>query len=271
MLIDDINFDQTNLQIPSMDLIFWEAKLKNYCLVIPVINEGERILNLLKKIKEHNLSDLIDIIIVDGGSIDGSLNVNTLKQLDVRGLIIKRGEGKLSSQLRCAYSFAIEKGYIGILTIDGNDKDDPSAIPNFVDALNEGYDFIQASRFIEGGEASNTPFSRYFAIRFIHAPMLSLASGFKWTDTTQGFRGYSRRVLIDPNVAPFRKIFCSYELLAYLSYRIPKLGYKCKELPTKRKYPTGEIPTKISLFKGNILVLAILVKACLGFYNPRVK
>eukprot|EP01036_Dinobryon_divergens_P000413 gene413-515_t len=105
--------------------------------------------------------------------------------------------------------------------------------------------------------AENTPLLRDFAIRFIHAPMLSLFSGFKWTDTTQGFRAYSRKMLLDPQIAPFREVFQAYELLAYLSYRAPKLGYRCVELPTIRRYPKGEVPTKISSFKGNLSVLLL--------------
>ena len=107
-------------------------------------------------------------------------------------------------------------------------------------------------------------------IRFIHAPALSFSSGFSWTDTTQGFRAYSRRILLDQRVVPFRDVFISYELLAYLSYRIPKLGYVCRELPTTRQYPAGEVPTKIGGLKGNLAVLKILFKACLGHYNPEM-
>ena len=154
------------------------------------------------------------------------------------------------------------------MTIDGNDKDDPEAIPRFIKALEEGADFVQASRFLQGGVAENTPKSRDFAIRFIHAPMLSMASGFHWTDTTQGFRAYSRKMLLDPRVAPFRDVFMTYELLAYLSYRVPKLGYRCVELPTIRRYPKGEVPTKISSVRGNLSVLQVLFKACTGQYNP---
>lgn len=98
--------------------------------------------------------------------------------------------------------------------------------------------------------------------------MLSLASGFRWTDTTQGYRGYSRRMLLDPQVSIFRDVFVKYELLAYLSYRAPKLGYRCKELPTTRRYPKDEVPTKISGFKGNLEVLRTLFEACRGAYNP---
>ena len=184
------------------------------------------------------------------------------------GLLLKTGAGKLSSQLRCAYAFVLEQGYEGIVTIDGNDKDDPDPIPDFIKALKDGVDFVQASRFISGGAAENTPKSRDFAIRFIHAPVLSIASGFKWTDTTQGFRAYSRKMLLDPKVAPFREVFSAYELLAYLSYRVPKLGYKCIELPTVRRYPKGEVPTKISAIKGNWSVLKVLFNASFGGYNP---
>jgi dolichol-phosphate mannosyltransferase len=255
--------------VPAFETRLWRGRAHRHCVVIPVINEGARIRKLLERMSAQRLADLADIIIVDGGSTDGSLELPMLERLGVRALLLKKGPGRLSAQLRCAYAFALERGYKGIITIDGNDKDDPEAIPRFIDALEAGYDFVQASRFIPGGRGENTPKVRAFAIRWVHAPLLSLFSGFPWTDTTQGFRGYSRRMLLDPEVAPFREVFSSYELLAYLSYRAPRLGYRCLELPTVRRYPaTGEIPTKISTIHGSIVVLQILLRACLGLYNP---
>ena len=255
-------------QVPAFDTPLWLGRQHAFCVVIPLINEGERIKNLLARMAALGIASHADIIIVDGGSTDGSLVLDALQQVGVRGLLVKTGPGKLSAQLRCAYAFALDQGYEGIVTIDGNDKDDPDAIPRFIEALQQGVDFVQASRFVDGGVAENTPASRDFAIRFIHAPMLSLTSGFKWTDTTQGFRAYSRKLLLDPKVAIFRDVFMTYELLAYLSYRAPKLGYRCVELPTVRRYPKGEVPTKISAFKGNLSVLEILFKACRGGFNP---
>lgn len=254
-------------QVPAFETSLWLGKKYDYCVVIPVVNEGERIKSLLNRMATLAIFDIADIIIVDGGSHDDSLALDNLQTVGVRGLLLKTGAGKLSAQLRCAYAFAIEQGYKGIVTIDGNDKDDPEAISRFIDALKNGFDFVQASRFIVGGVAENTPKSRDFAIRFIHAPALSIASGFKWTDTTQGFRAYSSKMLRDPKVSIFRDVFMTYELLAYLSYRAPKLGYRCIELPTIRRYPKGEVPTKISSVKGNLSVLAVLFKACLGVYN----
>lgn len=254
--------------IPSYNVLLWTGKKNKFCIIIPVVNEGERLTRLVSKIKELQIPNIADVIIADGGSIDGSINPNFLSSLDVAGILIKTGPGQLSAQLRCAYSFALKKGYRGIVTIDGNDKDDPVSIPQFIDALNSGFDFVQGSRFIPGGIAENTPLIRYIAIKLIHAPLISVASGFKWTDTTQGFRAYSRKMLLHEDIAVFRNVFMSYELLSYLSYRAPRLGLKCIEIPTMRRYSKGKIITKISFIRGNWSVLKILIKTCLGKYNP---
>jgi dolichol-phosphate mannosyltransferase len=254
--------------VPAFDTTFFLGKSRRFALVIPVINEGSRIQRLLDRMSRLRVEDHADIVIVDAGSTDGSLDVATLKSKGVRGLLVKTGPGKLSAQLRCAYSFVLDGGYEGIVTIDGNDKDDPEPIPEFIAALERGVDFVQASRYVPGGVAENTPWIREIAIRGVHAPMLSLFSGFHWTDTTQGFRAYSRKLLLDPRIAPFRDVFSSYELLFYLSYRAPRLGFSCVELPTARRYPEGKPPTKISAFRGNAGVFRALVTACLGGFDP---
>jgi len=258
---------RANWQVPDFTPLFWSGRQHRHCVVIPVINEGRRITNLLERMGACGIERIADIVIVDGGSTDGSLIPERLRSAGVSGLLLKTGPGRLSAQLRCAYAFALDNGYDGIVTIDGNDKDDPEAIPGFIAALEDGIDFVQASRFIRGGIAENTPLSRRLAVRLVHAPLLSLFSGFRWTDTTQGFRAYSRKLLTDPRVAPFRDVFLGYELLAYLSYRAPKLGFRCMELPTARRYPKGEIPTKISAFRGNLALLGVLFRACFGAYD----
>lgn len=255
--------------VPDHVVERWTGRTRDHCVVIPVINEGERIGRLLQRISALGIADLADIVIVDGGSTDGSLAAERLDANRVAGLIRKTGPGKLSAQLLCAYAFALDQGYVGVVTIDGNDKDDPDAIPAFVQTLKDGYDFVQASRYVPGGVGENTPWLRDLAIRLIHAPALSLASGFRWTDTTQGFRAYSRRLLDDPRMAIFRAEFRDYELLAYMNYRAPRLGFRCIELPTARRYPKGEkAPTKIRPFRGEFALLKTLSDVCRGRFNP---
>ncbi|MFL5404855.1 MAG: glycosyltransferase family 2 protein [Myxococcales bacterium] len=201
-------------EIPAYQVERWRPRRHDRCVVIPVINEGDRIRSLLSRMQALQIADLADIVIVDGGSTDGSLDPGFLESRQVRALLVKTGPGRLGGQLRCAYAFVLDEGYSQIVTIDGNDKDDPEAIPRLFAALEAGVDFVQASRFIEGGVEENTPVLRSLGIRFLHAPMLSFFSGFRWTDTTQGFRGYRAEMLLDPRLAIFRDVFSDYELLA---------------------------------------------------------
>jgi hypothetical protein len=171
--------------------------------------------------------------------------------------------------MRMGFDFAIKTWYAWVIVADGNNKDDMSAIPSFIQSLENGYDHIQWSRYIEGGVEENTPLLRKYWVKYIHAPLISIASGQKSTDTTNGFRAYSMKLLTHPEVLPFRSVFMSYELHYYLSIRSSQLGLKCCEIPVTRSYPKdGPIPSKIKWIRGNFIVLLILIKACLWFYNP---
>lgn len=255
-------------ELPKYSYKEIKSKSSDYCVCIPVINEGKRIQEQLTKLKE--IAKKFDVIICDGGSTDGSLEVEFLKSVNVRGLLIKNDSGKLSAQLRMGYAFALSEGYKGIITVDGNGKDSVENIPDFVKELEEGWDFVQGSRYIKGGKAINTPKIRELAVKLIHIPIISILAGFKYTDTTNGYRGYSRELLLDERVKPFRKIFDTYELLAYLSVVAPKFGFKTKEIPVTRSYPKdGKVPTKISPFKGNFGLMQILFNLVIGKYYPK--
>lgn len=255
--------------VPKFECNQYHEKTREYCVLIPIINEGNRIHTELERAKAARISSYADIIICDGGSTDGCTDEKVLKSLDVNTLLVKHDEGRQGAQLRMGIFFAQKRGYKGVITIDGNNKDSIEDIPNFIKKLQEGYDFVQGSRFIKGGRAVNTPTLRYIAVRLIHAPVISLTAGKYFTDTTNAFRAYSSQYLQDPKVQPLRDIFMNYELLAYLSVRASKLGMKCCEIPVARVYPSsGKVPTKISKFKGNGELLAVLFKNLFGAYNP---
>lgn len=262
---------ETNvIGVPDYEYTEFEKRNKDYVLLIPVINEGQRIIDELKRAYNNHVHDYVDIVVCDGGSTDGSLENNKLISLKVNTLLVKTGQGKQGAQLRMGFYWAKKREYKGIITIDGNNKDSIEDVPLFIERLEEGYDFVQGSRFIKGGEAINTPKYRLLAIKLLHAPLVSLSSGFHYTDTTSAYRGYSVRFLYDKRTDIFRDIFNTYELLAYLSIKAPKLGYKVCEIPVKRFYPKNEaVPTKISPIKGNINLFKILLNACVGKYDPK--
>jgi len=256
-------------ELPAFRCEFWSGKASPMLVMIPVINEGERILSQLGRMRDLALG--LDVLIIDGGSTDGSMEPMRLAgELGVTGLLVKTGPGRLSAQLRLGMAWAMSQGYSGVITIDGNGKDDCRAIPAFAKALREGHDHLQGSRYIDGGVAENTPLDRELAVRFLHAPLISMAARYRYTDTTNGFRGYSRALLLDPRIRPFRGVFTTYNLHYYLAIRAARLGFRVAELPVTRRYPqSGPLPSKIGGWRGKAHILAQTVHAALGHYDPR--
>ncbi len=257
-----------NREVPSYDIHEFTPRRTRYAVLIPVINEGERLLAQLRRMEF--LVGKGDVIIGDGGSRDTSGDPEVLKTYPaVRALLVKTGPGKLSAQMRMLLDWAVNEGYEGFVFIDGNGKDGVEAIPSFFAALDEGFDYVQGSRYIPGGEEINTPWDRKIGVALLHAPLISLAAGFRYTDTTNGFRAVSRRVVLDERVQPFRDIFDTYNLHYYLSVRIPRLGFRVRELPVRRAYPDkGPTPSKISGVSAKLYIIRLLLKAVFGCYNP---
>jgi dolichol-phosphate mannosyltransferase len=254
-------------EVPAFSTTLLRPRRSDYCLCVFVLNEGPRIRAQLERMQL--LGDAIDIVIADGGSTDGATAPEVLAAHGVQALLVKQGPGRLSAQMRMALAHALHHDYRGVVVMDGNNKDDPSAVPAFVRLLEEGYDHVQGSRYLPGGRAVHTPWARHLGVRLLHAPLISLAGGFRYTDTTNGFRAYSRRLLLDARVAPFRAVFDRYELHYYLAIRAAELGFRVCETPVTRAYPAkGKAPTKIAGLRGNLAILRTLFKACRHHYDP---
>ncbi len=258
--------------VPAFEANEYAPKQRDYVVLIPIINEGERIHLELQRAKDNGVSQYADIVICDGGSTDGCTDKAILRSLEVNTLLTKRDTGKQGAQLRMGLWFAFQRGYKGVITVDGNNKDSIEDVPKFIKKLEAGYDLVQGSRYVPGGKAINTPFIRHISVKLIHAPIISLTAGQRFTDTTNAYRAYSMRYLQHPEVLPLRDVFMTYELLAYLSVRATQLGLKACEIPVTRAYPKeGKTPTKISFFKGNSELMKILLKNAFGAYKPKAE
>jgi dolichol-phosphate mannosyltransferase len=209
-----------------------------------------------------------DVILSDGGSHDGSTEQSRLARLGVRTLLVTNERG-LGSALRHGIRYALNEGYSGVVTIDGNGKDGVEAIGRFCALLEEGYDFVQGSRFLSGGKCENTPLDRYLGIRWFIAPLISRASKFPFTDPTNGFKGLSRNLLEDSRMALLREELSSFNFQFYLNYRAPLLGHRVIEIPVSRVYPrAGPIPTKIVGLRHRIRLVTEFLYTISGRYDP---
>ncbi|MGD9560409.1 MAG: glycosyltransferase family 2 protein, partial [Oscillospiraceae bacterium] len=157
--------------VPDFECTEFFEKRRAYCLLIPVINENGRLAAQLARAQQAGISRWVDIAICDGGSTDGSTQPEKLCRADVRALLVKTGPGRQGAQLRTGIYWALQQGYEGVLTIDGNNKDSIENVPRFIQKLKAGHDFVQGSRFVKGGLAVNTPLHRLLAVRAVHAPL----------------------------------------------------------------------------------------------------
>jgi dolichol-phosphate mannosyltransferase len=253
-------------EVPPHGVEMFGPRKSRYCVIVFALDEGARFAAQIEAMRP--LAADIDIIAADGGSTDGSVDRRRMEPNGVRAVLVNRGPRGLGAQMRMAFDFVLAEGYEGVVCVDGNGKDDTSAVPRFVAALDHGFDHVQGSRFIAGGKGINTPLDRLIAVRLIHAPAIRLASGYHYTDTTNGFRAYSRRLLTDPRVAVLRDCFVGYGLHYYLAIRAARLGFRLTEVAVIRRYPVAGTPTKIHGLRGRARVVQALVAACLGRYDP---
>ncbi len=255
-------------EVPAFEVqTFDERPRTRFLIGIPVLNEGERIRAQLRQMEQLDFG--CDYVIADGGSTDDGVDPDLLRETGVRALLTKTGPGRMGAQLRMLFAWALREGYEGIITIDGNGKDGLDALVPIRERLEAGYDFVQGSRYLPGGHHENTPLDRQIGVRLIHSPLVSLAAGFHYTDSLNGLRAWSSRLLLDPRVDPFRDVFCKYEMHYYLSIRAPRLGYRVCEVPADRRYPAkGPTPSKIRGVRSKLDVLGQLLRTLAGRYNP---
>lgn len=251
--------------VPEYSISRFTEKSTKYCIIPIVYNEGDKFLKQLERMSAN--SDLVDIIIAERRSTDGSTAPEVLKAAGVKALLTTDAPGGAQA-IRMGFEFALKEGYEGVILIDGNGKDGVESLPKYVKKMDEGYDFIQGSRFMKGGVQRNTPLLRWIGIKMIMGPLMWLGSGYWYTDGTNGFRGYSRRFLEDPRIEPLRDCFVRFNIQYFLSVKAPKLKFRVVEIPVERVYPDdGSVPTKVVGFRHNFQALWEMVLTIFGHYD----
>ncbi len=120
-------------------------KQSTISIVIPLLNEAVSIIKLNHQVEEVFKKDpvnkLIEIIFINDGSTDDSLNI--LKNLNSKDSLVKI----ISFRKNLGKSTALDQGFKKakgdiIVTIDADLQDDPKNIPILIETLNSGYDLV---------------------------------------------------------------------------------------------------------------------------------
>lgn len=156
-------------------------------VIIPVLNESRNIGSLLKKIKSFldKLNITYEIIIVDGGSKDGTVE------------IASRNSDKVIIQKESGFANALREGFKAaqgetLLTLDADFSHLPDFIPRMLERIKES-EIVVASRYTPGGSAEMT-FLRYMLSRLVNL-FFQYGLSLPLKDITSGFRAYQRKVI----------------------------------------------------------------------------
>ncbi len=264
---EQLKYDE--LAIPPYREEIFKPKKTKYCLLIPTFNEIKHFPSQIKHMQEWGVFDLVDVISCDAGSTDGSADPEMLRSNGFTALLTREGPGRYSTDLRMGYGWAIKQGYDGFITVDATDRDDMSGLGEFIKKLDDGYDYIQGSRFVKGGRAVRTPFIRLFAIRMISDPILSISARHVLSDTTNGYRAYSKRFLLGKDVVAFRDNFYLHELIYYLPVIACKKKYRVAFVPVGRIYQEDNDFSTHANNASNKAYIRGVLNVLLGKYDPK--
>jgi glycosyltransferase involved in cell wall biosynthesis len=199
-------------------------------VVIPTLNEARNIPYVFSQIP----ADVFEVILVDGFSVDGTVEIAGQLRPDVR-VVAQTRQGK-GNALACG--FAAATGNI-IATVDADGSADPGEIPRFVAALLDGADFAKGTRFVEGGGSKDITRLRSFG-NYALTTFFNACYGRSYSDLCYGFNVFWRRhlpVLGLDATSPQPDGDCrfwgdGFEIETLIHVRVAKAGLVVAEVPS---------------------------------------
>jgi glycosyltransferase involved in cell wall biosynthesis len=186
-------------------------------VVIPTLNEAANQPHVLPLIP-----DVVDeVVIVDGGSVDGTVDVVRTLRPDAQ-IVIDRRPGK-GRALRTGFQQA--RGDI-IVMIDADGSMDPRDIPTFVAVLRGGADVAKGSRFVQGGGTADMSTIRYLG-NWVLRQAVRVAFGGRYSDLCYGYMAFWRHVL-----PTFEGGTDGFEVETFLNVRSLAAGLRIVEVAT---------------------------------------
>ncbi len=214
-------------------------------ITVCAYNEGSKLEDTAKRIREAldsgNIKKAaVEVLMMDDGSTDGQPAAMAAKY----GFHLLRNDPRrgVGYSIREAYRFGLEHGFDILVTMAGNNKDNPEEFDRILGPIADGNaDFVQGSRYLPGGGYGNMPLYRRISTQFLHPWLFSFVSGKKITDSTNGFRAIRSTVIKDPRMDLNQDWMDHYELEPYVFCQAIRLGYRVTEAPVSKIYPDHKL------------------------------
>jgi hypothetical protein len=149
-------------------------------VIVPTRNEAANLPLVFSRLP----LDLHEVIVVDGRSTDGTIEVARTLRPGVR-VVEQTGKGKGDA---LALGFLHATGDI-IVTLDADGSADAAEIPRFVAALVAGADFAKGSRYMHGGGSADITFIRSLGNKVLCA-VANHVYGAHFSDLCYGYNAF---------------------------------------------------------------------------------
>jgi glycosyltransferase involved in cell wall biosynthesis len=193
------------------------AALPRVSVIVPTLNEAKNLRHVFAELPEG----LHEVIVVDGFSTDGTVEVARRLRPDVR--IVEQDERGKGDAMRCGFEAAT--GDI-LVMLDADGSADPAEIPAFVRELLRGSDFAKGTRYHpQGGSADITPVRS--AGNRVLSGIVNVLFGTSYSDLCYGYNAFWRHCL------PAMDIDCTgFEVETLINIRVARAGLRVGEVPS---------------------------------------
>lgn len=216
-----------------------DMKSSRAVIIIPTYNEKENVSRLIPQLleiftktpKQYDMH----ILVVDDSSPDGT--GDAVKKLSAQHRNVHLHSNAKKAGLGGAYlsGMKVAFGELGadvIFEFDADFSHDPTKIPDFLQKIDEGYDFVLGSRYIPGGSIpENWGFHRKFLSVVGNLFINVVLTNFSIRDWTTGYRAITKRVYDAVHGEMLDERFSGYTFQIGFLHKAVRKGFKVAEVP----------------------------------------
>jgi len=198
---------------------------KGFDIIIPVFNEGENIIELIKYLNNSSKNILRIYICYD---FEQDTSVHAIKNSEYANnqniILLKNFFAGPCEAVKTGFS---QSQADAVIVYPADDFYNGLLLDKMYSFFIDGNDVICPSRFIKGGIIKNCPFLKYFLVKTVSF-ILYYITKLKIKDPTNGFRMFSRKTLNNIQIKSREGFAYSIELLI----KAKKQKLKIIELPS---------------------------------------
>ena len=203
-------------------------QLPRISVIVPTYNEAKNLPHVFGLLPD----DLHEVIVVDGRSVDGTVEAAISLRPDVR--IVRQNRRGKGNALACG--FAAATGDV-IVMLDADGSADPREIARYVAALTDGADFAKGTRFSKGGGSADITTTRAWGNRWLNRAVNVLFAT-SYSDLCYGYNAFWAHCLpvlsLDASdMGTASKLWGDgFEIETIINTRVAKAGLTITEVPS---------------------------------------